>query len=130
MKKLFISCPMKGRTEENIKKSMEKMHKIAEVVFEQELEVIPSYIEDHPPKDSHEAVWYLGESIKLLSQADYFIGVDSYEFTGCNIERDAARSYYIPFYLLPLKFAVTREELEESRRVETQTKCDCDCGQA
>lgn len=24
MKKLFISCPMKGRTEENIKKSMEK----------------------------------------------------------------------------------------------------------
>ena len=70
MKKLFISCPMKGRTEENIRKSMEKMHKIAEVVFEQELEVIPSYIEDYPPKDSHEAVWYLGESIKLLSQAD------------------------------------------------------------
>lgn len=41
MKKLFISCPMKGRTEENIRKSMEKMHKIAEAVFEQELEVIP-----------------------------------------------------------------------------------------
>lgn len=27
MKKLFISCPMKGRTEENIRKSMEKMHR-------------------------------------------------------------------------------------------------------
>lgn len=25
MKKLFISCPMKGRTEENIRKSMERM---------------------------------------------------------------------------------------------------------
>ena len=56
MKKLFISCPMKGRTEENIRKSMEKMHKAAEAVFEEEFEVIPSYIEDNPPKDSHEAV--------------------------------------------------------------------------
>ena len=44
MKKIFISCPMKGRTEENIRKSMEKMHKIAEEIFEQELEVIPSYM--------------------------------------------------------------------------------------
>lgn len=128
MKKLFISCPMKGRTEENIRKSMEEMHKIAEVVFKQELEVIPSYIEDYPPKDSHEAVWYLGESIKLLSQADYFIGTDSYEFAGCNIERDAARSYRIPFYLLPLEFIVTREEDEERKRADA--KCVCDYGQA
>lgn len=43
MKKLFISCPMKGRTEENIKKSMDKMHKLAEIMFEQELEVIPQF---------------------------------------------------------------------------------------
>lgn len=35
MKKLFISCPMKGRTEENIRKTMDKMHKIAEAMFEQ-----------------------------------------------------------------------------------------------
>lgn len=27
MKKLFVSVPMKGRTEENIKKSIEKMKK-------------------------------------------------------------------------------------------------------
>ena len=130
MKKLFISCPMKGRTKENIEKSMDKMHRIAEAAFEQKLEVIPSYIEDLPPKDNREAVWYLGESIKLLAQADYFIGIDAYDFTGCIIERDTARSYYIPFYLLPIKFAVTREELEESRRVETQAKCVCDCGKA
>ena len=130
MKKLFISCPMKSRTKENIEKSMDKMHRIAEAAFEQKLEVIPSYIEDLPPKDNRKAVWYLGESIKLLAQADYFIGIDAYDFTGCNIERDTARSYYIPFYLLPIKFAVTREELEESRRVETQTKCVCDCSKA
>ena len=96
MKKLFISCPMKGRTEENIKKSMEKMHEIAEIVFDQELEVIPSYIEDNPPENCQQAVWYLGESIKKLSEADFFIGVDYSEFfKGCEIERNVARQYGI-----------------------------------
>lgn len=105
MKKLFISCPMKGRTEENIRKTMDKMHKIAEIIFDQELEVLPSYIEDDPPKDSKESVWYLGKSIKLLSQADYFIGIEwSYEmWNGCDIECMVASRYNIPSYLIDVK---------------------------
>lgn len=97
MKKLFISCPMKGRTEENIRKSMEKMHKIAEIVFDQELEVIPSYIEDRPPENSKQAVWYLGRAISLMAEADYFIGIGWSDFwAGCAIEADVARRYHIP----------------------------------
>lgn len=97
MKKLFISCPMKGRTEDNIRNSMERMHKIAEAMFGEELEVIPTYIEHTPPADVKQAVWYLGESVKKLSEADYFIGI-RYEsaFVGCNIERDVAENYGIP----------------------------------
>lgn len=97
MKKLFISCPMKGRTKENIKKSMERMHKIAEIVFDQELEAIDTYIEDVPATDvRHSSIWYLGESIKMLAEADYFIGVDYTEvFSGCNVEREVARRYGI-----------------------------------
>lgn len=34
LKKLFISCPMHGRTKEAIEKSMDKMHKIAEIYFD------------------------------------------------------------------------------------------------
>ena len=116
MKKLFISCPMKGRTEENIRKSMEKMHKIAEAVFEQELEVIPSYIEDHPPKDSREAIWYLGESVKLLSKADFFIGPDYSEYKGCDIERSVAISYAVPRYIIPMELLLTREEIEDRQQ--------------
>ena len=105
MKKLFISCPMKGRTEENIRKSMEKMHKIAEIVFDQELEVIPSYIEHKPPEGHKAAVWYLGESIKKLAEADYFIGIGySSLFKGCAIEWAIAEGYDIPR---------TRVEIEE-----------------
>lgn len=98
MKKLFISCPMKGRTEENIRKSMEKMHKIAEIVFDQELEVIPSYIEHKLVGTTNDAVYYLGESIKKMAMADYFIGIKEYShcFHGCNHERNIANDYGIP----------------------------------
>lgn len=51
------------------------MHKIAEAVFGEELEVIPTYFEDDPPENTNMALWYLGESIKKLSEADRFIGI-------------------------------------------------------
>lgn len=74
MKKLFISCPMKDRTEAQIRGTMMQMHRIAEAVFGEELEVIQTYIPD-PPSGMNQALWCLGESIKMLSEADYFIGV-------------------------------------------------------
>lgn len=97
MKKLFISCPMKGRTKENIRNSMEKMHKIAEIVFGEELEAIDSYIKGNIPRTNHQGVYYLGRSIQMLAEADYFIGIDGYSerFNGCMIEREVARSYGI-----------------------------------
>lgn len=111
-KKLFISCPMKGRTEENIRKSMEKLHRIAEVIFDQELEVIQSYIEHTPPETTNQAIWYLGESIKKMADADYFIGVDSYGFRGCYIELSVARNYNIPYYMIDREI-VAPDLLEE-----------------
>ena len=120
MKKLFISCPMKGRTEENIRKSMEKMHKIAEIVFDQELEVIPTYIEDNPPKNNNQAVWFLGKSIQMLSEADYFIGIEWCDFyKGCSVESDVVKKYetestYVNIHqLMPDAVAVMREEEEK-----------------
>lgn len=97
MKKLYISCPMKGRTEENIRKSMEKMHRIAEIIFNETLEVIQTYVEDTPPEDARQAMWYLGKSILRLAEADCFIGV-SYSgiYSGCEIEKEVARRYGIP----------------------------------
>lgn len=101
MKKLFVSVPMKGRTEEEIKAGIQKMKKIAEIYEGEELELIDSYIEDNPPKDSKEAVWYLGESLKKLAQADVFIGIDeAYDWNGCYIERDTAQRYGIKTYIV------------------------------
>lgn len=113
MKKLFISCPMRGRTEENIRKSMAKMHKIAEAIWEQELEMIPSYIEDKPPESAKQALWYLGNSIQKLSEADYFIGILYGDYSDCDVEREAAYKYGIPLYTLPL--AIAAPDVEELR---------------
>lgn len=107
MKKLFVSVPMKGRTEEEIKASIQKMKKIAEIYEGEELELIDSYIEDNPPKDSKEAVWYLGESLKKLAQADVFIGIDeAYDWNDCYIERDTAQRYGIKTYIASVRHVI------------------------
>lgn len=97
MKKLFISVPMKGRTEENIQKSFKQMKDIAEAMFGEELEVIDTWISEEPSDDTkNHGVWYLGKSIELLSKADYFIGIGYFErFNGCNAELGIAESYGI-----------------------------------
>lgn len=103
MKKLFISVPMKGRTDEAIKASMEKMHKVAEAMIGEELEVIPSFIEEEPPKHSREAVWYLGKSIQKLAEADYMACITNpYEWSGCEVENWTARQYGIPTIEMPV----------------------------
>ena len=107
MKKLFVSVPMKGRTEDEIKASIQKMKKIAEIYEGEELELIDSYIEDNPPKDSKEAVWYLGESLKKLAQADVFIGIDeAYNWNGCCIKRETADKYGIKAYAIPVRYVI------------------------
>lgn len=100
-KKLYISCPTKGRTEEAIRHDMDRMHKMAEIVFDQELEVIPTYVEHDPPETGNKAIWCLGESIKKMSEADFFIGVvDAYGARGCRVEAETAEVYDIPTYFV------------------------------
>lgn len=107
MKKLFVSVPMKGRTEKEIKASIQKMKKVAEIYEGEELELIDSYVEDNPPKGNKEAVWYLGESLKKLAQADVFMGIcESYDWNGCCIERETADKYGIKAYTIPVRYVI------------------------
>ena len=107
MKKLFVSVPMKGRTEEEIKASIQKMKKVAEIYEGEELELIDSYVEDNPPKGNNQAIWFLGESLKKLAQADVFMGIcESYDWNGCCIERETADEYGIKAYTIPVKYVI------------------------
>lgn len=99
MKKLFISCPMRGRTEDNIKLTMEKMHKIAEVIFGEELEMINTLIppDRDLPDGTRDDVWCLGRSIQMIASADYYIGLYGvHDFNGCCIENEISYRYFHP----------------------------------
>lgn len=96
MKKLYISCPMSGRTSENIKRSREMMQKMAELYWGEDLEVIDSVIDYIPPGTKNERIWCLGQSVSKMAEADYYIGVETYDYCGCAVENNVAYKYDIP----------------------------------
>ena len=107
MKKLFVSVPMKNRTKEEIRVSIQKMKQIAEIYEGEELELIDTYIKDTPPENKNESIWYLGKSIQMLAQADVFIAIsDSYFWNGCAIETETANRYGIKSYSIPGKYVI------------------------
>ena len=94
MKKLFISQPMRGKTNEEIMLVREKAIKSAERELGERVEVIDSFFKDAP----HDAqpLWYLGESLKLLSAADVAYFAKGWENArGCRIENQCAIDYEI-----------------------------------
>ena len=91
--KVFISQPMKDKTNEEIK---EERNRAIEAIYaeygEDEVEIINSFFENAP--HNAKPVWFLAKSLELLSTADlvYFIkGWDKYR--GCKIENTVAKEY-------------------------------------
>mgnify|MGYP002710953431 CR=1 FL=1 len=94
MKKLFISQPMRGKTDEEILAVREKAIAKTEELLGEPVEVIDSFIRSAPV--DAKPLWYLGESLKLLAEADvaYFAkGWDN--AIGCKIEYACAIGYDI-----------------------------------
>lgn len=92
--KLFISQPMRDKTDEEIKAEREKAIASVKEKYGEDIEVIDSFFEGAP----HDAkpLWFLGKSLELLSTADvaYFCkGWDQYR--GCKIENTCAYEYGI-----------------------------------
>lgn len=97
MKKLFISQPMRGLTDEDILKARDEIRIKAEDVIGEPVELINSFIEDYPGEINKQIpVWYLGKSIQFLSEADIaYFGGDWKNARGCKIEHEIADKYGI-----------------------------------
>ena len=109
--KLFISQPMRGKTNEEILADRKKAIAGAADylgVNEDELEVIDSFFKDAPTEAK--PLWYLGESIKLMSAADVVYFAKGWEDArGCLIEKECADGYGIRCIVClskPFKFEV------------------------
>ena len=94
MKKLFISQPMRDKTDEEILAERERAIESAKKHLGDDVEVIDSFFKDAP----HDAkpLWYLAKSLELLSTADiaYFCK-DWDKYRGCKIENTCAIEYGI-----------------------------------
>ncbi len=94
MKKLFISQPMAGKTDEEIKETRKKAIEYAELLLGEKVEVIESFLEGAPAEAK--PLWFLGKSIELLSQADVVYFVKGWDKArGCKIEHQCAVAYDI-----------------------------------
>ena len=100
MKKLFISQPMRGKTDEEILKERKAAIEAVENAIGEPVEVIESFIQGAPA--DAKPLWYLGESIKMLSEADIAYFAKGWEEArGCRIERMCALKYDIDMYEAP-----------------------------
>lgn len=102
---VFISQPMKDKTREEIIKERYKTiawiyEDLAKATYTlkdvDKVNIIDSYFDDSK-NAKNSLVWHLGESIKLMSDADYVVFCNGWEDArGCRIERTIANEYGIP----------------------------------
>lgn len=94
MTRLFISQPMRDKTNEQIEAERNKAVETVKKTFGGEVEIIDSFFKDAP----HDAkpLWFLGKSFELLSSADvaYFCK-DWEKYRGCKMEHTACIEYGI-----------------------------------
>lgn len=96
--RLFISQPMRGKSDEEIESEREKLVEIAEAVYfgRGEVEVIDSFFKGgiDVPADAKAPLYYLSKSLELLATADVAIFAKGWrEARGCRIEHECADGY-------------------------------------
>lgn len=104
--RLFISQPMRGKSDEEIESEREKLIEIAEAVYfgRGEVEVIDSFFKGgiDVPADAKAPLYYLGKSLELLATADVAIFAKGWrEARGCRIEHECADGYGVARIELP-----------------------------
>ena len=94
MKKLFISQPMRGKSDEEIIKERELAIARAKAVIGKDVEVLETFFDDF--KAGAKPLEYLAKSIEFLAQADVAYFAKGWELaSGCRIEHECAVEYGI-----------------------------------
>ncbi len=94
MKKIFISQPMRGKTDDEIIAERKKAITVAKDILKDDVEVIDSFFQNAPAEAN--PLWFLGKSLELLSNADLVYFCDGWQdYRGCRIEHECAEEYGI-----------------------------------
>ena len=92
MKKLFISQPMRGKTDKEILNEREIAIEKARNILGEDVEVLETFFGDF--SDDAKPLEYLARSIEYLAKADVVYFADGWENArGCKIEHECAVEY-------------------------------------
>lgn len=103
MKRIFISQPMKDKTDEEILEERKSCIQALKQMTNDEIEIIDSFFQNEPDVKT-KPLYFLSKSLELLSDADIavFIG-DWQNYRGCKIEYTCAKEYGIEIITIPSK---------------------------
>lgn len=94
MVRLFISQPMRGKTDEEILAVREKAIETVRKYVDEPIEVIDSFFQGAPV--DAKPLWYLAKSLELMATADVvYFAKDWEQYRGCRIENTCAIEYGI-----------------------------------
>lgn len=95
--KVFISQPMRGKTDKEI---LEERKRLKEAVIQNfrfnHIEVLDTFFPnlEIPDDVKHPKIYYLSKAIEMLSKADILLSAENWEnHYGCIFERDIFRIY-------------------------------------
>lgn len=123
MKKIFISVPMKGRTSEDINKSVQMMKGVGKAYFpNEEVVFIDNFVSCDIEDAQKRSLYCLGQSITKMADADTLIVPNSiWEYDGCIMERDVAFRYGLR--VIEVDFQIVCPDIIEARLKE-QRECN------
>ena len=99
MKKVFVSIPLKGRSKDDIQKSLDRIQDAVKGLFDKEVEILYQDLEDLPDfakgdEGFEENLDFLAKDIDLMKDADYFATIsNNWDFRHCRLEEDIFRAY-------------------------------------
>lgn len=103
VRRVFISVPMSGRGEGEIAADIEEAKNVFLNFFalndgKDHFEFVNTFVQENAPdKVMYEPLWYLGNSIKILSTCDIILFArGTNRARGCNIEDRISKAYGIP----------------------------------
>ena len=97
MKKVFISQPMGGKTDDEILSERKNAIELIKNTLHDDVEILDSFFDFAPPVPTEaRPLWCLGESLKVMSVADVVYFCHGWENArGCKIEHECALRYGI-----------------------------------
>lgn len=100
---VFISQPMRGKTEDEIKSARNEAINVINGLF-YNATILDSYFPDYSYSEYdslNKDLWYLSKSLEVLAKANYAVFLPGYENArGCSLEKECCDKYGINTILL------------------------------